>query len=192
MAWVERREHGALHTHELAADAAALLGRVDVAVSGAWDLIGHGLAEARLSAARRRRAVRVEVFATHRSAAHLLPATSLFSVLGDVPSRLADVDARWRAAPRLDLGGSAGVRVLDGDAAEDLTARATLRLDDRVDGAIGLDSAGRARTTAAGPARAASVGCRCTPAGPRRRRSSWRSPTTAATAARCGRGAWSR
>ncbi len=139
VAWLERREHGALHTHEVGADAAGRVGGVDVAAGAAWDLIGSGLAEARLSAAKRRRSVRVELFATQRSASHLLPATSLFSVLGDVPSRLAGADLRWRAAPRLDVGGSAGVRVIDGTAAEDLAARATLRLDPHGLGALGLE-----------------------------------------------------
>jgi hypothetical protein len=139
LAWVQRRDHGALHTHELALDASWTRGAYDVATTAAWDLIGDGLAEARVSAIRRRRGVRLEVFGAHRSAAHLLPATSLFSVLGDVPARLAGADVRWRAAPRLDVGGSAGVRVIDGDAREDVAARATLRLDDRGDGAIGLE-----------------------------------------------------
>lgn len=139
VAWMERREHGALHTHELAVDLGAEVRGVDVAAAGAWDLIASGLAEARLSATRRRRAVRYELFATHRSPSHLLPATSLFSVLGDVPARMVGADVRWRAAPRLDVGGSAGVRVAGGAAAEDLATRATLRLDDRGAGALGLE-----------------------------------------------------
>lgn len=139
LAWMQRRDRGALHTHELALDATYTLRRTDLGASGAYDLAGGGLAEARLAATHRLRAVRLEAFAVHRSASHLLPATSLFSVLGDVPSRLAGADVRWRAAPRLDVGGSAGVRFVDDEAHEDLVARATLRLDDRGDGAIGLE-----------------------------------------------------
>lgn len=139
LAFLERRDRGALHTQELAADGGWQVRRVDVAASAAWDLIASGLAEARLSAARRRRSVRVEAFAIHRSPAHLLPATSLFSVLGDVPSRVAGADVRWRAAPRLDVGGSAGLRFIDGDVGEDLAMRTTLRLDDRGAGSVGLE-----------------------------------------------------
>jgi hypothetical protein len=139
LAWLERRDRGALHTHELAADGSWQRGAFDLGASGALDLIATGLAEARLSASRRWRAVRAEAFAIHRSPAHLLPATSLFSVLGDVPSRLVGGDVRWRAAPRLDVGGSAGLRFLDGEVGEDLAARATLRLDDRGAGSLGVE-----------------------------------------------------
>lgn len=139
LAWVERREHGALHTHEVALDGAAVIGGADLAAAATWDLIGGGLAEARVSVAKRRRGLRGELFATHRSPSHLLPATSLFSVLGDVPARLAGADVRWRAAPRLDVGGSAGVRLVDGEAGEDLALRTTLRLDPRGDGAVGFE-----------------------------------------------------
>ena len=139
VAWLQRRDHGALHTHELATDATLRVAGVDAAAGAAWDVVGEGLAIARVSGTRRWRALRAEVFAIHRSPSHLLPATSLFSVLGDVPARLGGVDLRWRAAPRLDVGGSAGVRITDGEAREELTARATLRLDDRGDGALGLE-----------------------------------------------------
>jgi hypothetical protein len=139
VAMLERRDHGALHTREVAGDATWQVAGLDLAASGAWDLIASGLAEARLSAVRRRRAIRVEGFAIHRSPSHLLPATSLFSVLGDVPSRLGGADVRWRAAPRLDVGGSAALRFLDGEVGEDLAARATLRLDDRGAGSMGLE-----------------------------------------------------
>jgi hypothetical protein len=139
LAWIERRDRGALHTHELAGDGAWQVRGIDLAVGGAWDLISSGLAEARLSAAKRRRSVRYELFGTHRSPSHLLPATSLFSVLGDVPARIAGLDVRWRAAPRLDVGGNAGARVAGGDVREDLAVRTVLRLDDKGDGALGLE-----------------------------------------------------
>ncbi len=105
----------------------------------ALDLIDGGVpapALIELGAATRRGAVRGEVVATYRSPAHLVPATSLFSVLGDVPSTYGGARASWRAAPRLDVSGDAGVRVIDGDAAEHLVARTTLRLDDRGRGAL--------------------------------------------------------
>jgi hypothetical protein len=139
LAWMQRRDRGALHTHELAGDGTLVVRGVDVAAGAAWDAIGGGLAEARLSAAKRRRSVRVELFATHRSPAHLIPATSLFSVLGDVPSRIGGTDVRWRAAPRLDVGVTAGVRIADGETDEDLTGRARLRLDEAGHGVLGIE-----------------------------------------------------
>ena len=46
---------------------------------------------------------RTELYARHRAASHLLPATSLFSVIGDVPAQRAGCVVTWRAAPRLDV-----------------------------------------------------------------------------------------
>ena len=60
-----------------------------------------------------------------------MPATSLFSVLGDVPSQRVGSVVTWRAAPRLDLIGDLAVRRIDDDFAEEITGRARLRLDDR-------------------------------------------------------------
>jgi hypothetical protein len=139
VAFLERRDAGRLAARELGVDAGVGLGRHDLAAKLALDVDGDGgpapaLVEA--SAATRRGAVRGELVATYRSPSHLVPATSLFSVLGDVPSTYGGARASWRAAPRLDLGGDAGLRVIDGDVGEQLVARATLRLDDRGRGAV--------------------------------------------------------
>ena len=48
--------------------------------------------------------MRGELSLEHRSPTHLLPATSLFTVLGEVASDRAGAGLRWRAAPRLELG----------------------------------------------------------------------------------------
>lgn len=139
--WLDRRDHGALVTNEIAVDAAAAIGKkLDVSAGAAYDTIGFGLAEARAAVTwAPRRAWRVELFGIQRSAAHLLPATSLFSVLGDVPSRRIGASARWRAAPRLDVDATAATRIVDGDLAEDLAAGAHLRLDDRGASSIGVE-----------------------------------------------------
>jgi hypothetical protein len=139
VAFFERRDAGRLAAREVGLDAGVGAGRHDLSAKLALDVDGDGgaapaLAEA--SASTRRGALRGEVFATYRSPSHLVPATSLFSVLGDVPSTYGGARASWRAAPRLDVGGDAGVRVIDGEAAEQLVARATLRLDDRGRGAV--------------------------------------------------------
>jgi hypothetical protein len=58
--------------------------------------------------------LRTEVFATYLAASHILPATSLFSVLGDIPAELVGATSTWRAAPRLDVVAEVAVRHADG------------------------------------------------------------------------------
>src|ERR1019366_5289964 len=66
-------------------------------------------------------------------------ATSLFSVLGDIPSQMVGGTVRWLAAPRLDvLAGGAGPAV-GGDLGGEGWVRASPRLDDRGDGNLGLE-----------------------------------------------------
>ena len=132
IAYGHRRDAGVLASEELAADAGLAIGkRADAGARAAYDLVGSGLAEVALTTSYRRRDVRAELYASHRAASHLLPATSLFSVIGDVPSRRVGTVITWRAAPRLDVIGDAGARVVDDDVGAELTARARLRLDDR-------------------------------------------------------------
>ena len=132
IAYQQRRDDGRLFSEELAVDAGAAIGaRDDVAGRLAYDLAGSGLAEVGVSASHRGRRVRAELYATHRAASHLLPATSLFSVIGDVPAQRAGAVVTWLAAPRLDVIADAGARRVDRDVAPDLTVRAKLRLDDR-------------------------------------------------------------
>jgi len=132
IAYAQRRDDGQLAREELGADAGFALGkRHDLGTRVAYDLANPGLAEVALTASYRRGAVRTELYGIHRAASHLLPATSLFSVIGDVPSRRAGTVVTWRAAPRLDVIGDAGLRVVDSDVGAELVARARLRLDDR-------------------------------------------------------------
>ena len=132
VAYVQRRDAGRLALEELGADAGlAITARGDVGARAAYDLASPGLAEAALTASYRRRALRAEAYAIHRAASHLLPATSLFSVLGDVPSERAGAVVTWRAAPRLDAIAELGGRRVDADLAPELALRARLRLDDR-------------------------------------------------------------
>lgn len=136
LAYAQRRDDGRLAAEEVAADAGFTLGaRSDLGARLAYDLANPGIAELALTASYRRKVLRADVYATHREASHLLPATSLFSVIGDVPSQHAGVLVTWRAAPRLDLIGDAGARYVDRLGAE-LAARARLRLDDRGTSAV--------------------------------------------------------
>ena len=107
------------------------LWRLEGALRGAWDLIDPGLADLQASVARRLGPLRPELFVSHRSLTRLLPATSLFTVLGDAPSTSAGAAVRWNAAPRLDVLGTGAARWRDDEVFEDLALDLRLRLDDR-------------------------------------------------------------
>jgi hypothetical protein len=141
VSFIQQREDGEIANNELGADlAAAPAPWLDLAAFGAYDVTSPGLAEARASVAARAGDWRLELFASQLSPGRLLPATSLFSVLGDFPSQTLGVTLRWRAAPRLDLlGGGAGQLVGDAPGGNGWL-RATLRLDDRGDGTLGLET----------------------------------------------------
>jgi hypothetical protein len=132
VAYAQRRDEGRLSSEELGADAGFAIGkRLDAGARVAYDLANPGIAEIALTSSYRRRCVRAELYAIHREASHLLPATSLFSVIGDVPSQRVGSVVTWRAAPRLDLIGDVGARLVDTDVGAELVGRARLRLDDR-------------------------------------------------------------
>jgi hypothetical protein len=132
IAYAHRRDAGRLASEELGVDLGAALGeRNDLGARVAYDLANPGIAEASVTASHRKGAWRTELYARHRAASHLLPATSLFSVLGDVPSQRAGAVVTWRAAPRLDVIADIAGRRLDDDYNEELVGRARLRLDAR-------------------------------------------------------------
>ncbi|HEU4734961.1 MAG TPA: hypothetical protein VFT22_44015 [Kofleriaceae bacterium] len=140
VAYEQRREDGKLYTHEVGVDAGlAITERSDVGARAAYDLVNPGLAEVRLTASRRGKSVRTELYAAHVAASHMLPATSLFSVIGDVPSQRAGAVVTWTAAPRLDLTADAGARRIDSDLGVELVGRARLKLDDRGASAISTE-----------------------------------------------------
>jgi hypothetical protein len=137
IAYLHRRDDGRLTTEEVAADAGVqATSWLDVSGRAALDLIHGGLAEGQATASARTGAWRFEVYGTERSASRLLPATSLFSVLGDSPSRRIGSTTRWRAAPRLDLFAEAGALEAGGEWGELASGRALLRLDDRGTGSL--------------------------------------------------------
>jgi hypothetical protein len=140
LSFVHRREDGEVADEELGGDLAITPFRwLDVAARAAYDLVSPGIADALVSAAARFEDWRVELFASERSPSRLLPATSLFSVLGDFPSQSVGGTVKWRAAPRLDLRASGAGQDVGGALGENGWLRATLRLDDLGDGSVGLE-----------------------------------------------------
>jgi len=140
ISYMQRREDGEVSNEEVGADLAAAPVRwLDLAAKGAYDLTSPGIADARVSAATRAGAYRFEVFASEQSPGRLLPATSLFSVLGDFPSQMVGGTIRWSAAPRLDVLANGAGQLVGGELGMNAWIRATLRLDDRGAGSLGLE-----------------------------------------------------
>ncbi|MEP6864271.1 MAG: hypothetical protein ABJE66_26865 [Deltaproteobacteria bacterium] len=163
LAYLQQRDYGRLASEEVGVDGGAALGkRDDLAAALAYDVANPGLAEARITATHRRGDLKTELFATYRAASHILPATSLFTVLGDIPAELVGVTATWRAAPRLDVVADLAIRHADGSpidgpavaqplalssatdpvagsTAPEAFVRAKLRLDDRGASALGCE-----------------------------------------------------
>ena len=132
VAYTQQREDGRLASEELGVDAGLALGRRDdLGAKLAYDLANPGVAEVALTASHRTKSLRTEIYLSYRAASHLLPATSLFTVLGDVPAERAGLVTTWRAAPRLDVIADLGARRVDRDVAPDLALRARLKLDER-------------------------------------------------------------
>ena len=131
-AYLQRRDDGRLSDHEVGLDLVLTpLKRVDLVARAAYDLSNPGVSEAIATlSVQPAKAWRIEIHGSHRSPSRILPATSLFSVLGDVPAQRVSGRVRWRAAPRLDLVAEGGARTFDDEVGEDLRLRAILRLDD--------------------------------------------------------------
>jgi hypothetical protein len=141
VSYLQRRTHGEESFDELGADAAIVPVKwLDVAARGAYSLDSPGIVDSLASVAARVAPFRFELFASHRSPSRLLPATSLFSVLGDFPSDTIGTTAKWAAAPRLDLFASAAAQSVGGSGGGNAFVRATLRTDDRGAGSLGLEA----------------------------------------------------
>jgi len=132
VAYLQQRDDAQIATEEVGFDAGAAFGKADNAAAKlAYDLAGEGVAEVSFMATHKEGSLRTDVFAVHRSPSHILPATSLFSVLGDYASERAGGTLTWKAAPRLDLGADLGARRSGTEMGPLLVGRAKLKLDDR-------------------------------------------------------------
>ncbi len=135
--YYHRRESGARAFEEVGGD--FLLTPTDeltFASKLSWDILREGLAEIQISASGRAKKVRTELFVTRRSPIRLLPATSLFTVLGSTPSMQAGADIKWYAAPRLDISFNGAFRQAVGDYGWNGRIRGVLRLDDEGKGRV--------------------------------------------------------
>jgi hypothetical protein len=140
VSYVQRREDGEISDEEVGLDfAAAPAPWFDVAARTAYDLTSPGIAEARVSLATRVDPWRLELFAADTSPSRLLPATSLFAVLGDFPSETLGSTLKWKAAPRLDLLASGAAQAVGDELGYNVSLRTVLRLDDRGAGSLGLE-----------------------------------------------------
>jgi len=139
-AYVMRRKGGTAIDQEVGPDLTISPVRwLDFAGRMAFDLVSKGPADALGSLGAHSKDVRVEAFVTHRSPGRLLPSTSLFSVLGDVPATTSGGSVRWRIAPRLDLVGIAAAIATIEDLGGYWTGRASLALDDDWAGTVGFE-----------------------------------------------------
>lgn len=140
VSYLQRRNEGRLAFEELGFDAAVSPVRwLDAAGVVAVDLLTTAVSNARVSISARYGPARFELFGIRRSPSRLLPATSLFAALGDVPSDQGGASISLRAAPRLDVWASGSVDSIGGDLGGRSAFNALLRLDDRGDGAIGFE-----------------------------------------------------
>jgi hypothetical protein len=137
VALLEQRDEGRLATREVGIDSGLAIGKHhDVATRLAYDLANPAIADAYASVVRRKEKVRSELYVGYRAASHLLPATSLFTVLGDTPSARGGMLVSGKVAPRLELASDFGMRGASDELGVLLVLRGRLALDDRFKSAI--------------------------------------------------------
>ena len=143
VAYLHRRDAGALSDQEVGVDAGVqLTDWLEAHGVAAYDLVNPGFSEARISvsASDAGEGLYGDVFATHRSPSRILPATSLFSVLGDTASEHVGASGRYRLFPRLDLEATAAARVIGDFWGPSLRLATVLRLDPFGESALTLEA----------------------------------------------------
>jgi hypothetical protein len=102
--FVERRDQGRQIDQEVGGDLSLYpLHWLSAAGRASYDLVSRGLSEVQVTTSMGSSARRLELFGSLRNPSLILPATSLFSVLSNVPSAQAGLSGRMRVAPRLTL-----------------------------------------------------------------------------------------
>lgn len=140
VSYLQRRAEGRIAFEELGFDASVSPVRwLDAAADVAVDMLRPAVTNGRASIALRYKLARFELFGVRRSPSRLLPATSLFAAIGDIPSDQAGASLSVRAAPRLDVWAQGSADSIAGDLGGRASVHATLRLDDRGDGAVGME-----------------------------------------------------
>jgi hypothetical protein len=100
--FVERRDHGRQIDQELGCDLTVYIRRnLSTAGRASYDLVSRGLSEIQVTGTWGSSVKRLEAFVAVRNPSLILPATSLFSVLSNVPSAQGGLSGRMRVAPRL-------------------------------------------------------------------------------------------
>jgi hypothetical protein len=137
VAFLEQRDEARLAARELGFDAGfAINQHHDVGARFAYDVANPGIADVYASVIRRRNKVRSELYGGYRSASHLLPATSLFTVLGDTPAARGGMLVSGKVAPRLELSSDMGLRGAADELGMLIVVRARLALDDEFKSAV--------------------------------------------------------
>lgn len=137
VAMLEQRDGGMLATREVGVDGGVAIDKHhDVAARVAYDLANPGIADVYASAIRRKKSLRTELYGGYRAASHLLPATSLFTVLGDTPASRGGMIVSGKVAPRLELMGDMGLRDAADAVGATMVLRARLALDDKFASAL--------------------------------------------------------
>jgi hypothetical protein len=141
ISYLHRRDAGEIDAEELGADLALQAAPwLSFNAIGSWSLIADSLAELRGAALLHEQAWQLELFGTRRIAALLLPATSLFSVIGAAASSTGGAEVSWRAFPRLQVGGTLALEGLDDELGYRAALRTTLSLADSGPGQIGVEA----------------------------------------------------
>jgi hypothetical protein len=140
VSYLQRRDAGQIAAEELGADVSVQpFDWLAVNAIAAWDLVTEGLAEARVGAIAHQDRSQLELFASRRIAARLLPATSLFSVISDAASSKAEADGAWRIFPRLELGSTLALDELSDELGYRAALRSTLFFSDADGGEINVE-----------------------------------------------------
>jgi hypothetical protein len=135
--FVERRDHGRQVDQEIGCDLTLyLMPKLSTAGRASYDLVSRGLSEIQVTGTWGTSLKRLEAFVAVRNPSLILPATSLFSVLSNVPSAQGGMSGRMRVAPRLTVDALVAYRQATDAYGVRAKLGARLWLDDEGKGAL--------------------------------------------------------